>query len=152
MIINFKLNHGQIKGKRPRPPFFLHLQNVFGMLTLLYCCMSWKVKFSFGRGGGQGSRAPSFWIFWMYPCKSTCWRFIPIDLCDNKGFNKSRLPAAVYHHLLTAVCLDFINENKNDINKQKHIQQQRRTLKFLNATKTARFWTPRTLEIAFPSF
>ena len=35
----------------------------------------------------------------------------------------------------TAVCLDFINENKNDINKKKEIQQQRQPLKFVNATK-----------------
>ena len=50
--------------------------------------------------------------------------------------------------LLTAVCLDFINENKNDINKEK----QQQPLKFLNATKTERFLMPRRLEIAFPSF
>ena len=50
------------------------------------------------------------------------------------------------------VCLDFVNENKNDIKKKKQTQQQRRPLKFLNATKTARFLVPRTLEIAFPSF
>ena len=36
---------------------------------------------------------------------------------------------------LTAVCLDFINENKNDIKKRMQIQQQRRPLKLLNATK-----------------
>ena len=54
--------------------------------------------------------------------------------------------------LLTAVGLDFINENKNDINKEKQIQQQQQPLKFLNPTKTERFLMPRTLEIAFPSF
>ena len=32
------------------------------------------------------------------------------------------------------------------------MQQQRRQLKVLNATKTARFLMRRTLEIAFPSF
>ena len=80
----------------PRPPlFFLYLQNVLlfcfenrfipcsfilspGTLTLLYfahnavSCMSWKVKFSLGRGegGGVGDSAPSFWIFWIRPWRS----------------------------------------------------------------------------------
>ena len=62
-------------------------------------------------------------------------------LCSEKtlhrGFNKSRLPAAVYHHLLTAVCLDFINENKNDINKKKQIQQQQGPLKILKCYKNS---------------
>ena len=55
-----------------------------------------------------------------------------------------------------AVCLDFINENKNDINKKKANSTQRRPLKFLNATKQhgfdEQFLMPRTLEITFPSF
>ena len=46
---------------------------------------------------------------------------------------------------------DFINENKNDINKKKQIQQRRRLLEFLNATKTARYLMHRTLEITFLS-
>ena len=49
---------------------------------------------------------------------------------------------------LTAICLDFINENKNDVN-QKSKLTQRRTLKFLNATKRAQFLMPRSLEITF---
>ena len=34
---------------------------------------------------------------------------------------------------------------------KKQIQQKQQPLKFLNATKTAHFLVPRTLEIAFPS-
>ena len=34
---------------------------------------------------------------------------------------------------------------------KKQIQQKQQALQFLNATKTARFLVPRTLEIAFPS-
>ena len=55
-----------------------------------------------------------------------------------RGFNKST--AACRTSLPLSI---FINENKSDV--------KRRPLKFLNATKTARFLMPRTLEIAFPS-
>ena len=45
-------------GEGPRgaaaPLVFLYFQNLFETLTLLYCCMSWKVKFSFGGGGWGG--------------------------------------------------------------------------------------------------
>ena len=40
------------------PPFLLHFQNVFETSTLLYCCMTWKVKFSFGAEGEGGGLGP----------------------------------------------------------------------------------------------
>ena len=68
---------------------------------------------------------------------------------------KAGLPPPV--GLFIAVCLNFINEikimhfKKNSTTTKKQIQQQRRPLKILNATKAARFLMPRTLEIAVPS-
>ena len=50
---------------------------------------------------------------------------------------------------LKAVCLDFINENTNDVNKKQQLQQQQRPLEFLNATKIAHFLMPRMLKITF---
>ena len=70
----------------------------------------------------------------------------------NSGFRRSA--AACRSRLLvgplTAVCLDFRNENK-DINKKKKANSTTTTTKFFNS-RTARFLMPRTLEIAFPSF
>ena len=81
----------------PRPPlFFLYLQNVLlfcfenrfipcsfilspGTLTLLYfahnavSCMSWKVKFSFGRGEGNGGTRPPLSEFARSAPGLVCW-------------------------------------------------------------------------------
>ena len=52
---------------------------------------------------------------------------------------------------LKAVCLVFINENTNDVNKKQQLQRQQRPLEFLNATKIAHFLMPRRLKITFPN-
>ena len=45
-------------------PFFsLYFQIVFEASKLLYCCMAWKVKFSFRGGGGGGFLVPLFLNF-----------------------------------------------------------------------------------------
>ena len=46
------------------PPFFLAFLKCFETLTLLYCCMSCKVKFSFEGGGSGGwETRPPFYAF-----------------------------------------------------------------------------------------
>ena len=76
-----------------------------------------------------------------------------IYMCWSRGFNKNRLPA-VYCRLQDLlpppVWISLMKIKMILIKKQ--IQQQPRPLKFLNATQTARFLIPRTLEIAFPNF
>ena len=50
------------------PPFFLYFENCFETFTLLYCCMSWKVKFSFGAGGrGEGGRLGPLFLNFLDP-------------------------------------------------------------------------------------
>ena len=73
MIINFKLNHGWIKGRRLRPPFFLASSKCFWNVNVTLLLYVLKSEVFIRSGGGWGSRPPLSEFSGSAPAIRTTW-------------------------------------------------------------------------------